>query len=211
MLDGSSSGKAVSLTASESSTLTAASTDMVLRAPKAVTETKRESIKVEAEAGNVGGLESPSVGFLKLSSEKSHERTRNGSDCPKGAGDWYGIVVSKHEIDGPWTIWGGVSCSRGSETGFVVSTERNGRRISLTVGVWLCKDSWRGGTAGMESRDSYNQRREESEWLVIEAVANNKRTVNCSDFSSVLWALLESSTSNLYTCPGVQKKRQGDR
>ena len=116
---------------SESSIRKAGSTDKVFGASEAavwVAETGGGSINAQTEAGSIDGLQS-------LSGEDPCEMTGNNSGCPNGAGDWCGIVVAEDGVDGLLIEYGRLPCSRDSETGFVVSTERKRRGFSSTVGM----------------------------------------------------------------------------
>jgi hypothetical protein len=99
-----------------------------------IAKAEGSSINVEPEAGNVDGLESPSIVFSELSGENPFEITGNNSDCPNVAEDWCRIVVAKNGVDGLLTEYRRLSCSRDSEIGFTVSTEGKGCGISLSVG-----------------------------------------------------------------------------
>ena len=122
---------------SESSNRTASSTEKAFGAWTAmdwIAKAEGSSISVETEAGNVDGLESPSIVSSEVSGENPFDITGNNSDCPKVAEDWCRIVVAKNGVDGLLTEYGRLSCSRDSEIGFTVSTEGKGCGIPLTVG-----------------------------------------------------------------------------
>ncbi len=129
---------------SESSIQTAGSTDKAFGASKAVdwvAETRGLTVNVEPEAGSVDGLESISVVFSEPSRENPCEMTGNSNDCPKGAGEWCGIIVTKDGADGLLAEYGRLSCSRNSETGFAVSAKGKACSVSSTVDMRRRVDS----------------------------------------------------------------------